>query len=142
MNNDINTVSKKVFKSVIENNTDLTIITDAEVDDRELDALDRINFYGSVGINKWAFGDVLADFCDDLARSADRRGYIRLLDQRCIDQLLAEVDDPVLRLTTVALITNILRSDGRVEVQEAAFLNYVLERWGFSPERHAAATAH
>ena len=120
----------------------MAIITDAEVDDRELDALDRINFYGSVGINKWAFGDVLADFCDDLARSADRRGYIRLLDQRCIDQLLAEVDDPVLRLTTVALITNILRSDGRVEVQEAAFLNYVLERWGFSPERPAAATAH
>ena len=120
----------------------MAIITDAEVDDRELDALDRINFYGSVGINKWAFGDVLADFCDDLARSADRRGYIRLLDQRCIDQLLAEVDDPVLRATTVALITNILRSDGRVEVQEAAFLNYVLERWGFSPERHAAATAH
>ena len=120
----------------------MAIITDAEVDDRELDALDRINFYGSVGINKWAFGDVLADFCDDLARSADRRGYIRLLDQRCIDQLLAEVDDPVLRATTVALITNILRSDGRVEVQEAAFLIYVLERWGFSQERPATATAH
>ena len=112
----------------------MAIMTDARLDDRELDALDRMNFYGSVGINKWNFGDVLADFCDDLVRLADRRGRIRLLDQRRIDQLLEEVDDPVLRATTVALITNILRSDGKVARAEAVFLNYLLERWGFSPE--------
>lgn len=112
----------------------MAIMTDAKVDNRELDALDRMNFYGSVGINKWTFGDVLADFCDDLVRRADRRGRIQLLDKRYIDQLLQEVDDPVLRATTVALITNILRSDGRVARSEAAFLKYLLERWGFSAE--------
>lgn len=120
----------------------MAIMTDARVDDRELDALDRMNFYGSVGINKWTFGDVLADFCDDLVRLADRRGRIRLLDQRRIDQLLEEVDDPVLRATTVALITNILRSDGRVARTEAAFLNYLLERWGFSPEPVPSVKLH
>ena len=120
----------------------MAIMTDARLDDRELDALDRMNFYASVGINKWSFGDVLADFCDDLVRLADRRGRIRLLDQRRIDQLLEEVDDPVLRATTVALIANILRSDGKVARTEAAFLKHLLERWEFSPQLIQSVSTH
>lgn len=120
----------------------MAMITDAEVDDREIDALDRMNFYGSVGINKWAFGDVLADFCDDLARSADRSGRIRLLDRRHVDQALDEVDDPQLRATTVALISNLVKSDGRVVTQEADFLSYLLKRWDFAPGEGAGGMAH
>jgi len=110
------------------------MLTDAELDDREIDILDRIDFYRSVGINKWAFGDILADLCDDLARSADRRGRIRLVDKKRIEHVLAEVDDPSLRAQTVALITNVLRSDGKVAPQEAAFLRHVLKGWKFAPE--------
>ncbi len=111
----------------------MAIMTDAELDDREIDVLDRIDFYRCVGINKWAFADVLADLCDDLARSADRRGRIRLVDKKRIEHVLAEVDDPLLRAQTVALITNVLRSDGKVAPQEEVFLNYVLSGWNFSP---------
>lgn len=111
----------------------MAIISDAEVDDREIDALDRMDFYGSVGINKWAFGDVLADFCDDLKRSADRRGRVKLFARRKINHALAEVDDAGLRAQTVALIANVLKSDGKVEPRESAFLAHVLKRWNFAP---------
>jgi hypothetical protein len=120
----------------------MAIITDAEVDDRELDALERMDFYGSVGINKWAFGDVLADFCDDLKRRADRRGRIRLLDQRHLDHALSEVDDPLLRAKTIALIANLVRSDGRVAAQEAAFLSYLLKRWEYCSDTADTARLH
>ncbi|HUS95360.1 MAG TPA: hypothetical protein VMX97_01325 [Hyphomicrobiaceae bacterium] len=120
----------------------MALITDAEVDDRELDALDRMNFYGDVGINKWAFGDVLADFCDDLKRKADPRGRIRLLDRRQLDHALSEVDDPLLRAKTVALIANLVKSDGRVATQEAAFLAYLLKQWDFSTDAAVSAGLH
>ena len=120
----------------------MAMITDAEVDDRELDALDRMDFYGSVGINKWAFGEVLADFCDDLKRKADRNGRIRLLDQRYLDQALSEIDDPLLRAKTVALIANLVQSDGRVATQEAAFFAYLLKRWDFSADSADTNTLH
>ena len=120
----------------------MAMITDADVDDRELDALDRMDFYGSIGINKWAFGDVLADFCDDLKRKADRRGRIRLLDRRRIDQALAEVDDPSLRAKTVALIANLVKSDGCVAKQEAAFFAYLLKCWDYSAEDADPARPH
>ena len=110
----------------------MALITDAEVDDRELDALDHLDFYSSVGINKWAFGEVLADFCDDLKRKADRNGRIRLLDRRSLDKALSEVDDPELRAKTVALIVNLVKSDGQVVAQEAAFLTHLLKCWDYS----------
>ncbi len=120
----------------------MAMITDAEVDDRELDALERMDFYGSVGINKWAFGDVLADFCDDLKRKAGRNGRIRLLDQRYLDHALSEVDDPLLRAKTVALIANLVKSDGCVATQEAAFFAYLLKRWDYSAEDADPARPH
>jgi hypothetical protein len=120
----------------------MAMITDAEVDDRELDALERMDFYGSVGINKWAFGDVLADFCDDLKRKADRNGRIRLLDQRYLDHALSEIDDPLLRAKTVALIANLVKSDGQVVKQEAAFFAYLLRRWDYSAESDDTTTLH
>jgi hypothetical protein len=120
----------------------MAMMTDAELDDREFDALDRMDFYGSVGINKWAFGDVLADFCDDLKRKADRRGRIRLLDPKQIDQAMAEVDDPLLRAKTVALIANLVKSDGRVATQEAVFFAYLLKRWDYSSEAAVPAKPH
>ncbi len=120
----------------------MALITDAEVDDRELDALERMDFYGSVGINKWAFGDVLADFCDDLKRKADRKGRIRLLDQRFLDHALSEVDDPLLRAKTVAVITNLVKSDGHVAMQEAALLTYLLKRWEYATDTGDAARLH
>lgn len=120
----------------------MAMITDADVDDRELDALERMDFYGSVGINKWAFGEVLADFCDDLKRKADRNGRIRLLDQRHLDHALSEVDDPLLRAKTVALIANLVKSDGRVAAQEAAFFAYLLKRWDFSADSADTTALH
>lgn len=112
----------------------MALISDAELDDRELEALDALDFYGKVGIDKRAFADVFADYCRDISKSASEENRVRPIDPTRVNRALAEVDDPAKRLTAVVLIAGLMKADGGVSTEESALFNHILERWALSPD--------
>ena len=111
----------------------MALVSDAELDDRELAALDEIDFYERVGIAKPAFADVFADYCRDLSQLADADGRIHPLDPKLIDRLLGEVDDPALQSRGLALLTELLKADGELSSEESALFDHIVRRWDSDP---------
>jgi hypothetical protein len=112
----------------------MALISDAELDGAELEALENLDFYERIGIDKPAFADVFADYCRDISQAAGKDGRVKPLDAALIDQALAEVDDPVRRLTAVVAIAAVMKADGGVSNSEAALFNHILKRWALSPD--------
>lgn len=113
------------------------MIADAKLDWREIDVLDDLNAYAVIGISKNRFLDVVHEYCQDLLREADDRGRIRLVDEHRIDRALAQIDDPMRRIDTCALLLNVLHADGRFTDIELAVLRHALDRWDISLDQLA-----
>ena len=112
----------------------MALISDAELDGRELETLEKLDFYGRVGIDKRAFGDVFADYCRDLSQVVSDSPQVNPLDPALVDVALAEVDDPARRLTAVVVIAGVMKADGGISREESALFNHILERWALSPD--------
>ena len=66
------------------------MITDGEMDPRELDALEKIMAYDLLGLSRKQFTQVLTDYCDDISDEAEQDGTIHLIDRNRIDALMEE----------------------------------------------------
>lgn len=108
----------------------MTMITDADLHDRELELMERLRLYELLGLHPEAFVEVLRDYCEDLlARHPDARARVDLLDRDHVDAVLDCVDDPALRLETARILLNVARADGHLHPSEMALLRHALERW-------------
>jgi uncharacterized tellurite resistance protein B-like protein len=112
----------------------MMMITDARLDDRELDVLDKLRIYELVGISRERFSEVVRDYCQDLTRSGNGAGRIRLMDKARIDRIVDLVDDHETRLKTCRILLNIARADGTLHDAELTVLRYILERWRLTLE--------
>lgn len=105
------------------------MITDGEMDTRELDALERLMAYDLLGLSRKQFTEVLVDYCDDISDDAEQDGTIHLIDKERIDNLLDEVTDPEKRILTCALAIDVAKSDGNISDPEIALLRYIMKQW-------------
>ncbi|BEV71277.1 MULTISPECIES: TerB family tellurite resistance protein [unclassified Paludibacterium] len=105
------------------------MITDGEMDERELDALEKIMTYDLLGLSRKQFTQVLVDYCDDISDEAEQDGTIHLIDRQRIDTLLEEVTDRSKRLLTCALAMDVAKADGDISPPEMALLRYLMQRW-------------
>ena len=112
----------------------MMMITDARVDDREIDILDKLRAFEIIGISRVEFSRVVEDYCAALMASGTRDGRIRLVDKVRIDEIVDLVDDRQKRLFTARLILNIANADGKLHDTELAVFGYVLERWSMTLE--------
>ena len=121
----------------------MTMITDARLDDRELDIMERLHFYQLLGLGKRAFSQVVQDYCADLLAAGTPDGRIDLMDQASIDAIVDAVDDPAKRAVMANMLLNIVKADGFFHDAELALFRYVLERWdiSFDEIRRAAGAA-
>jgi hypothetical protein len=110
----------------------MMMITDAKLDDREIEILDQLRIFDIVGISRSAFSQVVQDYCGELLRSGLRDGKIRLVDKDRIDAVVDLVDDPKRRAETCGMILNIANADGDIHEAELAVFRYILERWGMT----------
>jgi hypothetical protein len=121
----------------------MMMITDAKLDDRELDVLDKLHIFDLVGITRDRFLQVVQNYCQDLTRSGNSVGKIRLVDRTRIDRIVDCVDDPAVRLKTCRMLLNLASADGTLHDAELAVFRYILERWGLTLESlHAQVTKH
>ncbi|MBL8533124.1 MAG: TerB family tellurite resistance protein [Betaproteobacteria bacterium] len=120
----------------------MTMITDARLDDRELDAMDRLRLYELMGLSREDFSRIVKDYCDDLLRGGGAsNGKIDLMDRDRIDAVIDSIDDSSMRLKTAHMILAIAKADGQLHDTELALFRHVLSRWGLSLEQLASGSA-
>jgi tellurite resistance protein len=121
------------------------MITDGQMDPRELDSLEKIMAYDLLELSRKQFTQVLVDYCDDISDEAEQDGTIHLIDRERIDTLLDEVTDQSKRVLTCALAVSVAKSDGVISEPELALLRYIMKKWGVTLEdiqaRYAKAAA-
>lgn len=112
----------------------MMMITDATLDDRELEVLERLHVLDIVGISREGFSRVVQDYCAALIDEGSARGRINLVDRQRIDWVIDPVDDPRKRIDVCGIVLNIAKADGRLHDSELAVFGYMLERWGMTLE--------
>ncbi len=115
----------------------MMMITDGELGELELAALERLHVLRLIGIDQSAFAAVARDYCSDLLACADTDGRIRLVDVERIDAVLEAIDEPSKRLLVCALILNIAAAQSRLHAVELELLRYVFARWQLDPDNLA-----
>ncbi len=119
----------------------MTMITDAQLDDQELDLMERLKLYDLIGISRVQFSAVVADYCEELLQAGAPDGRVNLLDRARIDRIVDAVEDPAKRLLAAQMVINVLKADGRLEETELALFRHILDRWGLSLEALVGAPA-
>lgn len=112
----------------------MMMITDAKLDDSEIDILDELRAFEIIGISRSDFSRVVQDYCAELMAQGNANGRIRLVDRDRIDHIISEVDDHPRRVETCGMILNIANADGTLHDTELAVFGYILERWGMTLE--------
>lgn len=107
----------------------LTMMADASLHPRELDALDAIDLYAELGISRDEFLTVASEcFADAMAdmRARDRNA---LVDDALVDRILADVEDPRARAVAYRASVALLPADGHLNETELAVLQRMLDHW-------------
>ena len=109
----------------------LTLVADGHVSDVELDVLDRAGAFARLGLDRGEMHAVLQDFCEDLlqARHPNWADACQI-DPETLNQLMAEVGDPVLRATVLNLCVAVAEADDHVAEGESIVLVNAVEQWG------------
>jgi uncharacterized tellurite resistance protein B-like protein len=110
----------------------MTMITDARLDDRELEVMERLRLYDLLGLSRADFARVVEDYCEDLLAAGAPDARVNLVDQARVDAVADAIDDPEKRLLAAQMVINILKADDRLEEVELALFRHILGRWGLS----------
>ena len=108
------------------------MISDGNMDPRELDLLENVDAYELIGLGRKQFAQVLSEYCDDISDEAEQDGTIHLLDGDRIESMLAEVTDPNKRILTCVLAMDISKSDGTISDPEIVLLRHMMKEWHIS----------
>lgn len=110
----------------------MMIVTDTELDPRELRMLDELDAFDRIGISRSRFLATARAYCADLSRRMGDRPLLHLSDVGLIDEVLQPVKDPAKRLLVARLSAAIITADGRVQDIERVVFDHVLCRWGLT----------
>jgi len=109
----------------------LALLADGQLDERELDVLNRRGALEALGISREDFVQVLYDFCADVARLSESAAGYRL-SPSVLAALFDEIDDPRAKERVMNLIVAVVSSDGRYTEGEQKLFLGALHSWGGS----------
>lgn len=116
----------------------LAMIVDGHIAPSELKALRASGILRQVGIDDDTFDDVVRDLCEDLLSTAHQRGAGEVeIDVPLLDALLADVQDPALRMGTMKAMLDIVHADTVVDSRETLLVQRAFRAWG-EPYRGSA----
>ena len=109
----------------------LVVLADGDLDDCEVEMLDRLGVYERIGASRRTFIRVVQEYFEDLLRdhTGDR---VPLLDAQRLDAVLDAVDDEKKRVDLAAIMLSLISADGDMSDAELATLRHVLEHWGLT----------
>ena len=118
----------------------LALVADGHVSRIELDVLDRLGACGQLGIAPDEMHSLLQSFCEDLLQARHSHwGDAGQIEPGMLNQLMAEVDDPVLRRLVLQLCVAVVESDDHVADGESVVLVNAVEQWGLHRQMLDAA---
>jgi hypothetical protein len=109
----------------------LTLVADGHVAPVELDVLERVDAHRKLGITRAQMHKVLQELCEDLlaTHQSTWAGACRI-EPRTLAQLMAEVEDPALRMCVLRLCVAVAEADDHVADGESIVLVSAVENWG------------
>lgn len=110
------------------------LITDGNMDEREIESLEKLHVYEILGLSRKQFIQTLVDYCNDISDEAERDGTIHLIDKTRVDAVLEDITDRKARILSCALALDVCKSDNTISEPEMALLRYMLEHWSISLE--------
>ncbi|MGL6071632.1 hypothetical protein, partial [Craterilacuibacter sp.] len=108
------------------------MITDGNMDERELDALENLHVYSLLGLSRKRFVATLSQLCDEISDEACDDGLISMFDKDRLDDYFSTVTDRQKRLLTTTLAIDVCKSDGIINDAEMALLRYMMGAWRIS----------
>ncbi len=113
----------------------LTVVADGDIGDAEIDWLDRLAVHEQLGLARHEFHALLDTFCEDLL-SSDQLKWADAcpVDERTLADLMAEIQDPALRLKLLRLCVELAQADANVDEGESIVLVAAVEQWGLHHE--------
>lgn len=109
----------------------LACLADGHLCKTELDLLDQLGAHRQLGLNRAEFDAVLHTFCADLLMVTHTSwADVCCVDFRTLEELLAEIDDPLLRLKILRLCVAIVEVDQHVVDAESIMLKAAVAQWG------------
>lgn len=110
----------------------MMIVTDAELDPRELDMLEELDAFGRIGIEREGFRATAQQYCAELGARMGDRAWLQLSDVMLIDEILRPVQGAAQLLLVARLCAAIITADGRVHDIERLVFDHMLARWGLT----------
>lgn len=109
----------------------LAMLADGALSKAELDVLDRLGAPEQLGLQSEEFHVVAHALCEDLLSAAHLTWADACrVDPRALAGMMAEVDDPRLRLKVMRLCVSLAEADGHVAEGESIMLVAAVEHWG------------
>jgi hypothetical protein len=109
----------------------LVALADGHLCRTELEVLDRHFAYQQLGLTRTELLSVVNTLCEELLTPT----YLSWLDVCCVDprtlqELLAEVDDPNLRIKVLSLSIALVEANEHIAQGEAIVIAAMVEYWG------------
>jgi uncharacterized tellurite resistance protein B-like protein len=109
----------------------LTLVADGDVGEAEIDWLDRLAVHDQLGMSRLELHAVLDAFCEDLLSSGQLKWADACpVDERTLGDLMADIEDPALRLKVLRLCVDLAEVDSHVDEGESIVLVAAVEHWG------------
>jgi hypothetical protein len=109
----------------------LTLVADGHVSELELDVLEHIGTYRRLGIDRDAVHEVLRGLCEDLLQSHHPQWSDACqVEPVTLQRLMAEIEDPTLRMEVLDLCVAVAEADDHVADGESLVLVCAVDQWG------------
>ena len=113
----------------------LALLADGHLSTIELDVLDRLDAHTQLGLERVELHSVVHGFCEDLLSTMHLTWDDACrVDPRTMAGLMAEVDDPSLRIRVLRVCVAVVEADGHVAEGESIVLLAAVEHWGLHRE--------
>jgi hypothetical protein len=113
----------------------LTLVADGHVSKVEMNALERLDAYQQLGIDRQGMHGVLQGLCEDLLQGQHSQWADACrVEPWTLNQVMAEVQERPLRLTVLRLCVAVAEADDLVTDGEALILVNAVEQWGLHHE--------
>lgn len=109
----------------------LTVVADGDIGQTELDLLDRLCVHAQLGLERQQLHAVLDAFCEDLLSSQQLKwADVCPVDERTLIDLMADIEEPALRVKVLQLCIAIAESDAHVAEGEQVVIAAAVDQWG------------
>lgn len=109
----------------------LAMLADGQVGKAEIDVLGRLRAHEQLGLWPDELHSIVHSMCDDILATVELTwANACQVDPQTLAKLMAEIDDPELRLKVLGLCVAVVEADGHVVEGEAIVLRAAVEQWG------------